>query len=179
MNFMNPHYQKNESAIKSILKEHVRVLNPNDHLQLIIYYKSTKTRDLIMKNNLTPKLRELSRTNLIYDFTCSIDACKHLPIREVRYTGLTTCTTSRRLSLHLQNGAIKKHFEAVHGRPITRKEIVTMTKARYHMSDVRKLEILEALIIRLEDPELNKQDTGKVRFLKLHGTVMHCTQNPP
>ena len=105
--------------------------------------------------------------------------CKHLPIREVRYTGLTTCTTSRRLSLHLQNGAIKKHFEAVHGRPITRKEIVTMTKARYHMSDVRKLEILEALIIRLEDPELNKQDTGKVRFLKLHGTVMHCTQNPP
>ena len=54
-----------------------------------------------------------------------------------------------------------------------------MTKARYYMSDVRKLEILEALIIRLEDPELNKQDTGKVRFLKLQGTVMHCTENAP
>ena len=51
MNFMNPYYQKNESAIRSILKENVRVLNPNDHIQLIIYYKSMKTRDLIMKNN--------------------------------------------------------------------------------------------------------------------------------
>ena len=179
MNFMNPHYQKNEAVIRSILKDNVRVLNPNDHLQLIIFYKSTKTRDLIMKNNLTPKLRDLARTNLIYDFTCSMDECAHLPTRQVRYTGLTTCTTSRRLSLHLQNGAIRKHFESVHGRPINREEIVSMTKARYYMSDVRKLEILEALIIRLEDPELNKQDTGKVRFLKLHGTVMHCTENAP
>ena len=54
-----------------------------------------------------------------------------------------------------------------------------MTKARYYIRDVRRLEILEALIIRLEDPEINKQDTGKVRFLKLHGTVMHCTENVP
>ena len=177
MNFMNPSYKKNEDAIKKILKNNVRVVNPNEHYKLIIYYKSTKTRDLIMKNNLTPKLRELARTNLVYDFTCSIDACTHLPIRERRYSGLTTCTLSRRLSLHLQKGAIQKHCESVHGRPITRKEIVSMTKARYYVSDIRKLEILEALIIRLEDPELNKQDTGKVRFLKLHGTVMHCKED--
>ena len=54
-----------------------------------------------------------------------------------------------------------------------------MTKARYYISDVYRLEILEALIIPLEDPEVNKQDTGKVRFLKLHGIVMHCTENVP
>ena len=179
MNFMNPSYKKNEDSIKKILKNGVKVINPNDHYKLIIFYKSTKTRDLIMKNNLTPKSRELSRTNLVYDFTCSMDACKHLTIRERRYSGLTTCTLSRRLSLHLQNGAIRKHFESVHGRPITREEIVSMTKARYYVSDVRKLEILEALIIRLEDPELNKQDTGKVRFLKLHGTVIYCKENAP
>ena len=157
----------------------MRTVNPNDRLQLILYYKSTKTRDLIVKNNLSPKLRELARTNLIYDFTCTIDGCKHLPLRQVRYSGLTTCTLSRRLSFHLQNGAIKKHFESVHGRVPTREEIVSMTKARYYERDVRRLEILEALIIRLEDPEVNKQDTGKVRFLKLHGTVMHCTENVP
>ena len=179
MNFMNPEYKKNEAAIRKIFKDHVRTVNSNDRLQLVIYYKSTKTRDLVMKNNLTPKLRELARTNLIYDFTCSIDDCKHLPTRQVRYSGLTTCTLSRRLSFHLQKGAIQKHFESAHGRPITRDEIVSMTKARYHVRDVRRLEILEALIIRLEDPEVNKQDTGKVRFLKLHGTVMHCTENVP
>ena len=47
-----------------------------------------------------------------------------------------------------------------------------MTKARYYQSDFRRLEILEALIIQREDPEINRQDTGKVRILKLHGTVM-------
>ena len=132
-----------------------------------------------MKNNQAPKLRDLARTNLIYDFTCSADECKHLPLRQVRYSGLTTCTLSRRLSFHLQNGAIKKHFESVHGRPCTREEIVSMTKARYYVRDVYRLEILEALIIRLEDPEVNKQDTGKKRVLKLHGIVMHCTENVP
>ena len=179
MNFMNPYYKHNEAAIRQIFKDHLRTVNANDRLQLIIYYKSTKTRSLVMKNNLTPKLRELARTNLIYDFTCSIDACKHLPTRQVRYSGLTTCTLSRRLSLHLQKGAILKHCQSEHGRSITRDEIVSMTRARYYVSDVRRLEILEALIIRLEDPEVNKQDTGKVRFLKLHGTVMHCTENVP
>ena len=179
MNFMNPKYQQNEAAIRKIIKDNVRTVNANDHLQLIVYYKSTKTKDLVMKNNLTPKLRELARTNLIYDFTCSIDACKHLPPRQVRYSGLTKCTLSKRLSFHLQNGAIKKHSESIHGRNITRDEIVSMTKARYYDRDVRRLEILEALIIRLEDPEVNKQDTGKVRVLKLHGTVMHCTESVP
>jgi hypothetical protein len=179
MNFMNPKYQKNEAAMRNIIKNNVKVINPNDRLQLIIYYKSTKTRELIMKNNQAPKLRELARTNLIYDFTCSIDACKHLPLRQVRYSGLTTCTLSKRLSFHLQNGAIRKHCESAHGRPITRDELVSMTKARYYVRDVRRLEILEALIIRLEDPEVNKQDTGKKRVLKLHGTVMHCTENVP
>ena len=179
MNFMNPKYQQNEAAIRKIIKDNVRTVNANDHLQLIVYYKSIKTKDLVMKNNLTPKLRELARTNLIYDFTCSIDACKHLPPRQVRYSGLTKCTLSKRLSFHLQNGAIKKHSESIHGRNITRDEIVSMTKARYYDRDVRRLEILEALIIRLEDPEVNKQDTGKVRVLKLHGTVMHCTENVP
>ena len=65
---MNPKYQQNEAAIRKIIKDNVRTVNTNDNLQLIVYYKSTKTKDLVMKNNLTPKLRELARTNLIYDF---------------------------------------------------------------------------------------------------------------
>ena len=53
---MNPKYQQNESAIQKIVKDNMKAVNSNDHLQLIIYYRSTKTRDLIMKNNLAPKL---------------------------------------------------------------------------------------------------------------------------
>ena len=70
-------------------------------------------------------------------------------------------------------GAIKKHAEQKHKRNITREEIVNMTKARYFLRDVRRLEILEALIIRFEDPVVNRQDTGKKKVLKLYGTEAH------
>ena len=168
---MNQKYQQDESLVKEILKNNVRVTKPDDRIQLIIYYKSTKTSNLIMKNNLSPKLRDLARTNLIYDFTCKNGECEHLPTQQVRYSGLTTCTLSRRLSYHIQSGAIRKHFELCHHRKITREEIVNMTKMRCSQRDVRRLEILEALIIQAEAPEINRQDTGTVRLLKLYGTV--------
>ena len=174
-NFMNPNYKRNEKTIKDIIKNNVNLINSGERLQVVIYYKSIKTRNLFMKNNLSPKLRELARTNLIYDFTCKTGECKHLPINKKRYSGLTLCTLSRRLTFHLQKGAIRTHFQSCHGRNITRAEIVDMTKARYYQRDFRRLEILEALIIQREDPEINRQDTGKVRILKLHGTVMQST----
>ena len=174
-NFMNHNYKRDEKAIKDIINNNVKVINSGERLQVVIYYKSIKTRNLFMKNNLSPKLRELARTNLIYDFTCKTGECTHLPTNKKRYSGLTTCTLSRRLTFHLQKGAIRSHFESCHGRNITRAEIVDMTKARCYQRDVRRLEILEALIIQREDPEINRQDTGKVQILKLHGTVMQST----
>ena len=78
----------------------------------------------------------------------------------------------------MQNGAIKKHYEEKHCRKITREEIVASTKARYYERDTHRLEILESLIIRFEDPELNKQETGKRRVLKLFGTKV-ITISPP
>ena len=172
---MNPNYKRNEKSIKQIINNNIKLTNPDDKLKLVIYYKSTKSSNLVMRNNMSPKLRELARTNLIYDFTCRKGECEHLPQQQVRYTGLTTCTLSRRLSFHLQKGAIRSHFESCHGRNITRDEIVAMTKARYYERDVRRLEILEALIIRCEDPEVNKQDTGNCRVLKLYGTMLQST----
>ena len=174
-NFMNPNYKRNEKSIKEIINNNVRIINNSDHLQVVIYYKSIKTSNLVMKNNQSPKLRELARTCLIYDFTCQTGECKHLQQQKVRYSGLTTCTLSKRLTFHIQNGAIRKHYESCHGRNITRAEIVAMTKARCYERDVRRLEILEALIIQREDPEINRQDTGKCKVLKLYGTVMQST----
>ena len=123
-----------------------------------------------MKNNLTPKVRELARTNLIYDFECNIDECARRSRSEVTYSGMTTCTKSRRLTYHLQNGAIKNHALTNHGRKIIRKEIEEMTKTRCYQNDTRRLKILEALIIHFEDPVINRQDTGKRKVLKLYGT---------
>ena len=97
--------------------------------------------------------------------------CERLPPRRKQYDGLTTNTLSRRLSFHLQSGAIRHHFETKHNTRITRKEIVNWTRIRYQVRDTNRLKILEALIINAEDPELNRQDTGKVRILKLYGNI--------
>ena len=102
---------------------------------------------------------------------CQKDACKHLPPSKTKYSGLTTCQLTRRLSYHLQNGAILLHFQQKHGRKITRDEIVRWTKIRYCEHDVNRLEILEFLIILYEDPMLNRQDTGKSRLLKVYGST--------
>lgn len=167
---MNPNYKRDEILLKRIIKDNVSMKDRRDRIQLIVYYQSTKTKHLIMKNNLTPRVHDLARTNLIYDFQCAIDECARQQNRSERqYSGLTTCTLSRRLTLHLQNGAIKIHCEEKHGRKPTRKEIVEMTKARYYETDTQRLQTLEAIIIRFEEPVINRQDTGKKKILKLYG----------
>ena len=172
---MDSGYKKSENAIRTAIKSNVRMKKPSDRLQIVIYYKSAKTKNLIMRNNMTPRIRDLAKTHLIYDFDCEEGECEHLPTQKKRYTGLTTCTKSRRLSYHLQNGSIKNHFLEKHQRRITREEIVTWTSSRYCERDTRRLEFLESLIIRFEDPELNKQDTGKRRILRLFGSTVLTT----
>ena len=124
---------------------------------------------------MTPKIRKLAKTNLIYDFNCKEGECEHLPTQEKWYTGLTKCTLSRRLSYHLQNGATKDHFLQKHKRKITREEIADCTKSWYFETDTLRLEILESLLIRYEDPEINKQETGKRRKLLLFGSTVLTT----
>ena len=169
-NFMNSHYQKDEKVLKDLIRDNV-TMKENNRLKLVIYYKNRKTRDLVMKNNLGNKVRELARTNVIYDIDCQKGDCEHLPKRNRSYSGLTTCTMSRRLTFHLQDGAVQRHHLADHKEKVTRKEIEACTKIRYQESDTNRLEILESLIIHFEDPVINRQDTGKTRVLKLYGAA--------
>ena len=62
-----------------------------------------------------------------------------------------------------------------HKRKITREEIVDCTRSRYFERDTLRLEILESLLIRYEDPEINKQETGKRRKLLLFGSTVLTT----
>lgn len=167
---MNSRHKDDEKILKDLIRGKV-TMKDNNKLKLVIYYKSMKTRDFVMKNNLGKKVRDLSKTNVIYDSRCKRGGCEHLPNRNSTYSGFTTCTLSRRLTFHLQDGAIQRHNIAAHQSKVTRKEIETFTKIRYQENDTNRLEILEALIIHFEEPALNKQDTGKTRTLKLYGST--------
>ena len=74
-NRMSTAYKIDERIIRNIIDtEHYRVVNNNDKLDLIIYYKNHKTAQLIMTNN-TNKKTQLNTTNVIYQFTCPNEDC--------------------------------------------------------------------------------------------------------
>ena len=168
-NYMNSGYSQDETTLKEIIKNNVKIKKENSRIKLIIYYKTRKTSQFFMKNNAAAKPRDIATANVIYDFNCQKDECIHLNPPEITYTGATSCTLSRRMSLHLQNGAILSHFKDAHKTKTTRKEIEEWTKIRYIQRDTNRLFIMEALIIEREDPALNRHDTGIKRTLKLFG----------
>ena len=166
-NQMNSAYKIDEKVLKKIINDNVKCKGENSKLQMIIYYNNMKTKNMVMKNNMSGKKRELSQTNVIYEFTCPQNECFHHPTINNRYLGFTTCTVSKRLSFHLQTGAILKHSIESHGRKIDRKTAEQCLKIRYKENNQERLEILEAIMIMVEKPEINKQDTGRKRILKL------------
>ena len=164
---MNSSYKTDEKCLREILQENIKVKGEDHKVKLIIFYKTRKTRDLFMKNNLCPKVRDLSQTYVVYEYKCQIGDCKHQP--KSAYDGITTCMLSRRLSNHLQMGAILQHCSDKHELKITRKQLEEATGIRYKERDYNRLTILESLIINEEEPEINRQDTGTKRTLKLYG----------
>ena len=124
---MNNKYKEDERVLRRIVRENVTLKDNHDQLKLVIFYKSMKSRNLVMRNNCAKKQRELAKTNVVYKFKCKKSDCEHLLPRKTINWGLTTDTTSRRLSFHLQNGAIQKHCKAKHGSMITRKEMKMFT----------------------------------------------------
>ena len=153
---------------QKIIKDNVQCKSSKTSLNLIIYYKNAKTKSMVMRNNLTRKKnrREIDQTNVIYEFKCPHDECIRQPVNNV-YIGFTTCTVSRRLSLHLQNGAIKSHSISIHKEKMSRETIVENTKVKYREQNQLRLEVLESILILFEKPEINKQETGKQRKLSL------------
>jgi hypothetical protein len=166
-NQMNSAYKVDEKVLKKIINENVKCKGENSNLQFVIYYNNMKTKNMVMKNNLSGEKRELSQTNVIYEFTCPENECIHHPVINNGYLGFTTCTVSRRLSFHLQKGAILQHSVEKHGKKIDRKKAEQCLKIRYKENHQDRLEILESILIMVEKPEINKQDTGKQRILKL------------
>ena len=63
-----------EIIIMNIVKENVNITNDDDELDLIIYYISTKTAELVTRNNMK-KRNMLNSTNVIYKYNCHHKDC--------------------------------------------------------------------------------------------------------
>ena len=107
---------------------------------------------LLMKNNLN-KNYDLKTTNVIYKFICPNEECSLRP--NVNYIGNTITTLNRRLTMHLNNGAIKYHMATTHNSVLNRELLVDNTKIIKRNSDVNQLQISEAIIIKLTNPTMH------------------------
>ena len=125
-------------------------------IKLIIYYNKFKTSNLVIRNNSSPSIGVLQKTNVIYKFKCSLGDC--ISDNNNIYVGLTSTTLSRRLTMHLSDtSSIAQHLKK-HSCPTTqlRKILTDNTTILEHQNNKQKLQILEALYIRNLQPALNR-----------------------
>ena len=93
-------------AITNIIKRHIKSIEKQKQIKLIIYYTKSKTSNLIVRNNNSAKI-PLNQTNVIYEFICPFQECG-LENKNNNYNGYTTTTLSHHLTYHLFENSAKK-----------------------------------------------------------------------
>ena len=151
-NQFHKNYKEDEKAMRKIITEHVKTTNATDELKVIIYYKNRKTSSLIMCNNPSPQHEKLKQRNVVYQYTCPVAGCSS------KYIGMTTMRLSKRISCHLQEGAIFNHLQRMHNRQIPRDQFINSIEIAGKEPDSRRLRYLEALLILAERPSINSTD---------------------
>lgn len=152
---MSPAYKKDEKVLNDIVKRNCRPNNPDDKVNLIIYYQSPRVSSLVMKNHLSEDPAILKKTNVVYLFKCNTGDCA---LRSnASYIGHTTTTLSRRVTSHLQEGGPRRHLREQHQQVLTRDQMTSNIKILARSENRRKLQILEAVFIRDMDPLINRQ----------------------
>ena len=153
-NFMSSAHEMDEKVIRDIIKRGISPTENNKNIVMCIYYKNSKTSNLVMRNNLCAKTRALDKCGVVYQYSCQIANCK---LQNTTYIGMCTTSLSRRLTMHLANGGIQKHTKNVHKTTLTRDMLEKNTIILDLMTDRKRLQYLEALYINLYKPIINIQ----------------------
>ena len=106
--FMHTTYKESEKTMKKIIIDNVTSMDNSKKIQLTAYHKNKKTLNLLMKNHPKPTEDPLKQSKVVYCFLCSIQGCLGI------YIGMTTMRLSKKISCHVQEGAIYKHLSASH-----------------------------------------------------------------
>ncbi|MPC99958.1 hypothetical protein E2C01_095405 [Portunus trituberculatus] len=77
-----------------------------------------------MKNSCLPPTHSLQEVNVVYQHSCTVGDCSHL---NSRYIGFTATGLSKRITAHLQDGAIRRHYMNEHGLILKRHHLESNT----------------------------------------------------
>ena len=154
LNQFHCNYRIDETRIRKIIKDHVFQVSVK--LDLIIYYKSKRVSDRLIRNNITSNvLPKHLKNHVVYEFTCNLGECMSLPNKN-SYIGMTTMTLKDRLTAHKYKGSIFAHLRTVHGVNPDINVMLDNTNILYHENDQFQLQVYEALHIRKFKPSLNE-----------------------
>ena len=167
--YMNTEYKKDEAALRNILRAHVTPTEEGAKIDLIIYYKNRKTAQYLMRNSPLPNGSDpLKKRGLVYQILCPANGCRH------SYIGMTTTRLSKRIAVHLQEGAVYQHFAREHGT-LQRQQLLQKVSILDGDVDHRRLRYKEALCILQFKQSLNvTQET-----LLLPTTLRRATRRAP
>ena len=159
---MHSNYGLDESILRSIIDNNVRLATGSTHkVNLHIYYNNKKAHSLISKNS-PSQLNHVRRTNVVYSFTCPF---QHQ--NPETYIGHTRTTLARRLTMHVQGGSIAAHFASCHNVKLNRTILDENTTIIAYETDPHRLKIKEALYILQRRPTINIQEDKFDRVLHL------------
>ena len=145
---MCDNYKQTEKRMRKIIHRDLIPTHPDTKLKLRIYYKNKKLKSLFIKNN-PHKPSEVS--SVVYQYNCDQSTCM---VDKISYIGHTTTTIKERFKQH---ASIKKHYLTVHGINITGQEMNSNVKVIGRAVDKFELCILEALLIKENNPVINAQ----------------------
>ena len=152
---MHYNYKSDEKLLKTLIHWNILPTDPNKKIKLIIYYNKFKTSNLVIRNNSSPLIGVLQKTNIIYKFKCPLGDC--ISDNNNIYVGLTLITLSRRITKQLSDTSSIAQDLKKHSCPtIQLWKILTNNTILEHQNNKQKLQILKALHIRNMQPTLNK-----------------------
>ena len=169
-------HEEDERIMKKIFKKNIKAVNPTTRVQLVIYYKTKKTSQLLLRNSPHQEQDALQRSHIIYRYTCNRGNCAALPST---YIGMTTMKLADRLKSHKYAGAPKNHMRNEHHENITKEDLEENTEVLAGCNDKKRLQILEALYIKELKPSLNIQalDLQALPSMRRDATTQNPTAN--
>ena len=171
---MSDAYKTDERILRDIIHRNCEPTHQGERLKLVVYYRSPKVSNLVMKNNLSMDSSPLKMTNVVYQYKCTHGDCARQP--NGGYIGLTTTTLGRRITMHLQEGGPKRHLQDTHNARLSRQDMVDNTTILCRCTDKRKLHALETVYIRDCDPTINRQVNARGTLTLFDGAPLGARQ---
>ena len=115
---MHYNYKLDGKVITNIIKRHIKPIEKQKQMKLIICNTKFKTSNLIVKNNTNHAKILLNQTNVVYELMCPFEECLSKNKNNI-YIGCKTTKLSHRLTYHFfENSAIKQNLIIKHNNSI-------------------------------------------------------------